>query len=217
MKYCNALLATAALALTVNSSAEGTAKSMTPDAAVQPGLEVATFGGGCFWCTEAAYELVPGVKRVVSGYAGGRLENPTYKQVCTGQTGHAEVIRIEFDPAQVSYERLLELFWKVHDPTTLNRQGPDSGTQYRSIIQYHSEAQKTAALKSKAEAARQFYRPIVTEIVPATTFYPAEAYHQDYFRLNPTQGYCQAVIAPKIHKLQKELGQPAGVSALAHP
>jgi len=217
MKKTFALLAVTAIAAGGLLRAETTLKPMSTETPSQPGLEFATLGGGCFWCTEAAFELVDGVKNVVSGYAGGRVVNPTYKQVCTGQTGHAEVIRIEFDPARVTYERLLELFWTVHDPTTLNRQGPDTGTQYRSIIQYHSEAQKAAALKSRAEAARQFSRPIVTEIVPVTKFYPAEGYHQDYFRLNPTQGYCRAVIAPKIQKLKKELGKSSTPTQSARP
>lgn len=211
MKLTLTLLTTGVFALLLQ--AETTPKAMTPETSPRPGHEFATFGGGCFWCTEAAFELVEGVKDVVSGYAGGHLDNPTYKQVCTGQTGHAEVIRIEFDPRQVSYERLLEVFWMAHDPTTLNRQGNDVGPQYRSIIQYHSDAQKVAAEKSKAAAAKQFSRPIVTEIVPATKFYVAEAYHQDYFRLNPTQGYCQAVIAPKIKKLKPELTKPAAQGA----
>ncbi len=169
--------------------------------------EHATLGGGCFWCLEAVFELVDGVLDVVSGYAGGHVENPTYKQVCTGQTGHAEVVRITYDPARVSYERLLEIFWQCHDPTSLNRQGNDVGPQYRSIILYHNEAQKAAAENSRAAAARHFSRPIVTEIVPLTRFYPAEAYHQDYFRRNPDQAYCQAVIAPKVRKFKKEWGR----------
>lgn len=170
-------------------------------------LERATLGGGCFWCLEAVFELVPGVQAVTSGYAGGHTENPTYKQVCTGTTGHAEVVQIEYDPARVSYERLLEIFWQCHDPTTLNRQGNDVGPQYRSIILYHNPAQKAAAEQSRAQAAAQFTRPIVTEIVPLTRFYPAEAYHQDYFRRNPDQAYCQAVIAPKVRKFKKELSR----------
>jgi peptide-methionine (S)-S-oxide reductase len=198
-----ALMAAGTLAL----RAQTTSQPMPSDAPSQTPatMQKATFGGGCFWCTEAAFELLEGVTSVVSGYAGGRTENPTYKAVCSGETGHAEVIQIEFDPRKVSYQRLLEVFWMVHDPTTLNRQGADIGTQYRSIILYHDEAQKAAAERSKSEAAKEFSRPLVTEIVPLTKFYPAEAYHQDYFRLNPTQGYCQAVIAPKIRKLEKEL------------
>ncbi len=207
MKTWLAVLAAAAFGLAADVRTDSSLKPMNAPKPSQPGLELATFGGGCFWCTEAAFELVEGVKSVTSGYAGGKTDNPTYKQVCGGDTGHAEVIQVEFDPQQVSYERLLELFWMVHDPTTLNRQGADIGTQYRSVIQYHSETQKVAAEKSKAEAAREFSKPIVTEIVAATRFYPAEAYHQDYFRLNPTQGYCQAVIAPKIQKLKKELAK----------
>jgi peptide-methionine (S)-S-oxide reductase len=167
--------------------------------------EIATFGGGCFWCTEAIFQMVPGVKSVASGYAGGMKENPTYKEVCTGSTGHAEVIQVEFEPAKVSYDKLLSTFWDAHDPTTLNRQGADHGTQYRSIILYSSEAQKAAAEKSKAEAQKHFDQPIVTEIVPLTKFYKAEDYHQDYFRLNGHAPYCQAVIRPKVEKFEKKL------------
>jgi peptide-methionine (S)-S-oxide reductase len=168
--------------------------------------ETLVLGGGCFWCTEAAYELVPGVKSVVSGYAGGHVVNPTYKQVCNANTGHAEVVKIEYNPAEVSLSELLDLFWIVHDPTTLNRQGNDEGPQYRSIILYANDAQKAAAEKSKAAAQEKFSRPIVTEIVPLAEFYQAEDYHQDYFRNNPHQGYCQAVIRPKIDKFKKKLG-----------
>lgn len=167
--------------------------------------ELATLGGGCFWCTEAVFQMIPGVKSVVSGYAGGKTENPTYKEVCSGNTGHAEVIQVEFDPAQVSYEKVLETFWEAHDPTTLNRQGADVGTQYRSIILYHSPEQKAAAEKSKAEAQKHFSKPIVTEIVPLTKFYRAEGYHQDYFRNNTTQPYCTVVIQPKVDKFKKKL------------
>lgn len=165
--------------------------------------QVATLGGGCFWCTEALFETFEGVKSVTSGYAGGTAANPTYKQVCSGMTGHAEVIQIEYDPTTISYERLLEIFWQAHDPTTLNRQGADAGTQYRSIILYHDETQKQAAEKSKATTAAHFQEPIVTEIVPLTKFYPAEDYHQDYFRKNPKAPYCMVVISPKLQKLQK--------------
>jgi peptide-methionine (S)-S-oxide reductase len=167
-------------------------------------LRFATFGGGCFWCTEAVFELLPGVKSVESGYAGGHTKNPTYQQVCTGETGHAEVIRIEFDPAVVSYERLVEVFFEAHDPTTVNRQGADEGTQYRSVIFYHDDAQKAAAERGKVAAQAQFDDPIVTEISPLTNYYPAEKYHQDYFRNNPSQGYCAFVIRPKVNKLQKK-------------
>ncbi len=167
--------------------------------------ELATLGGGCFWCLEGCFELIPGVKAVTSGYSDGAKENPTYKEVCGGDTGHAEVVQIEFDPAVVSYEKLLETFWMIHDPTTLNRQGHDVGTQYRSIILYHNDAQKAAAEKSKAGAQKELSRPIVTQIVPLKKFWPAEAYHQDYFRNNPEQGYCQMVVRPKVEKVEKML------------
>lgn len=170
--------------------------------------EKATFGGGCFWCTEAVFEKLDGVISVTSGYAGGHTPNPTYKQVCTGETGHAEVVQIEFDPARITYEQLLQVFWLAHDPTTPNRQGADVGTQYRSIILYHDEAQRQAAERSKDEAQKHFSRPIVTEIVPLKAFYPAEHYHQDFFRNNPRQVYCQAVIAPKLKKLEHLWKQP---------
>jgi peptide-methionine (S)-S-oxide reductase len=167
--------------------------------------EIATLGGGCFWCTEAEFQMLPGVKSVTSGYAGGTKENPTYKEVCAGDTGHAEVIQIVYDPKVVSYEKLLATFWEAHDPTTLNSQGPDSGTQYRSIILYGSEAQKAAAEKSKAEAQKHFRQPIVTEIVPLTKFYKGEDYHQDYYRSNPNQPYCRMVIRPKVEKFEQKL------------
>jgi peptide-methionine (S)-S-oxide reductase len=166
--------------------------------------ETATMGGGCFWCTEAVFQLLPGVKSVVSGYAGGKTENPTYKEVCSGGTGHAEVIQVEFDPSVITYQKVLEAFWEAHDPTTLNRQGADVGTQYRSIILYSNETQKAAAEKSKAEAQKRFERPIVTEIVPLTKFWTAEGYHQDYYRNNSTQPYCQIVIRPKVQKFEKK-------------
>ena len=166
--------------------------------------ESATFGGGCFWCMEAVFERLPGVKSVTSGFAGGHTANPTYEQVCTGDTSHAEVTQIEFDPAKISYEKLLDVFWQAHDPTTLNRQGVDEGTQYRSIILYHGEAQKLAAEKSKAGAQKNFKHPIVTEIAPFTKFYPAENYHQGFYDNNTNYGYCQVVIAPKLEKLEQE-------------
>ncbi len=168
-------------------------------------LETATLGGGCFWCTEAVFQRLPGVKTVTSGYAGGTVPNPTYEQVCSGKTGHAEVIQIQFDPQVVSYHKILETFWDVHDPTTLNRQGPDSGTQYRSIILYNSEAQHAAALSSKAAAQKKIGKTVVTEIVPLKAFYKAENYHQDYFNLNPNQPYCRAIIQPKVQKFEKKL------------
>ena len=170
--------------------------------------ELATFGGGCFWCLEAVFERLDGVKSVTSGYAGGTKENPTYKEVCTGATGHAEVIQIEFDPQKISYEKLLEVFWEAHDPTTMNRQGADAGTQYRSVILYHNDAQKRAAEKSKELAQWRFPRPIVTEIIPLTKFFKAEEYHQDYFRKNPNAPYCAVVISPKLEKLKPKLAKP---------
>ncbi len=168
-------------------------------------LDIATLGGGCFWCTEAIYQMLPGVKSVTSGYAGGTKENPTYREVCNGDTGHAEVVQIQFDPTLVSYDKILDTFWHVHDPTTLNRQGNDHGTQYRSIILYSSDAQKTAAEKSKAEAQKDFNRPIVTEIVPLKAFYKAEDYHRDYYLTHSNQPYCQMVIRPKVQKFEKIL------------
>jgi len=172
-------------------------------AMTKDGLEIATFGAGCFWCTEAVLEQVDGVKNVVSGFMGGTVANPSYKEVCTGTTGHAEVVQVTFDPKVVSYDRLLDWFWRLHDPTSLNRQGADEGTQYRSVIFTHSEAQRKAALASKArlEEKHVFDQPIVTEITPAGPFYPAEDYHQDYYRENKGAGYCRVVIAPKLEKL----------------
>ena len=162
----------------------------------------ATFGGGCFWCVDAVYQYVPGVLKITSGYAGGNVPNPTYDQVCTGRTGHAEVVQISYDPSKVSYDQLLDLFWKAHDPTTLNRQGADHGTQYRSIILTSSSEEAAAAEASKKKAQALFSDPIVTEIVPLTTFYPAEEYHQDYYQNNKDKNpYCRAVIAPKLKKL----------------
>jgi peptide-methionine (S)-S-oxide reductase len=164
----------------------------------------ATFGGGCFWCMEAVFERIDGVKSVTSGYAGGTMPDPSYRQVCNEDTGHAEVIQIEFDPAKVSYEKLLEVFWAAHDPTTLNRQGADVGSQYRSIILYSDEAQKTAAEKSRAEAQKEFGGKVVTEIKPLTKFYSAEGYHQDYYRNNTRAPYCAMVITPKLKKLKEK-------------
>jgi len=176
-----------------------------PMSASENKTEFLVVGGGCFWCTEAAYELLPGVKTVVSGYAGGRTEKPTYAQIGTGRTGHAEVIRIEFDPAKITVEQLLEFFWDVHDPTQVDGQGADIGPQYRSIILHADDTQRVAAEKSRVNAQESFSRPIVTQIVPLTKFWPAEDYHQDYFRKNPDQGYCRVVIAPKIRKLEKKI------------
>jgi len=171
----------------------------------QKGLQVATVAGGCFWCTEALFLELKGVKKVVSGYTGGMVKNPTYKEVCTGTTGHAEAIEITFDPTQISYEDILEVFFATHDPTTLNRQGADVGTQYRSEIFYHDEAQKKAAENFiKLLNDQNIYgKNVVTKISQATTFYPAEEYHQDYYNQNKSQPYCMAVINPKLDKLRK--------------
>ncbi|WPP50187.1 peptide-methionine (S)-S-oxide reductase MsrA [Catalinimonas niigatensis] len=168
-------------------------------------MEIATFGNGCFWCTEAIFQNLQGVEKVVSGYSGGHVENPTYKQVCAGTTGHAEVIQISYDPAVISYDELLEVFWKTHDPTTPNRQGNDVGPQYRSAVFYHNEAQKEKAEKYKKElnAAGAYDKPIVTEITAFEKFYPAEDYHQNYFNLNGSQPYCSFVIRPKVEKFEK--------------
>jgi peptide-methionine (S)-S-oxide reductase len=168
--------------------------------------EVATLAGGCFWCLDAVFRGLKGVEQVVSGYAGGTVPNPSYEAVCTGRTGHAEVVQVTFDPAILSYRDLVEVFFGIHDPTTLNRQGADVGTQYRSAIYYHSLEQERTAREVIAALEREqvFDAPIVTEVAPATEFYPAEEYHQDYFRRNPGQGYCRAVIAPKVAKFRKE-------------
>jgi peptide-methionine (S)-S-oxide reductase len=170
--------------------------------------DLATLGGGCFWCIEAVFERLDGVKAVTSGYAGGAKDHPTYKEVCSGLTGHAEVAQIEFDPKKIGYQKLLEVFWEAHDPTTLNRQGPDVGTQYRSVIFYHNEAQRAVAEQSKAEAQKLFSRPIVTEIKPLMQFYKAENYHQDYYQNNSRAPYCRYVIRPKLEKLEKKLQKP---------
>lgn len=168
-------------------------------------LEHATLGGGCFWCLEAVYQDVAGVERVVSGYAGGHAPHPSYKAVCAGTTGHAEVIQITYDPDVISYEDLLDIFWHIHDPTTLNRQGNDVGPQYRSIILTHNEAQQQMAAQSLAEtdASDLYAHPIVTEVVPLDIFYPAEDYHQNYFNDNPYQPYCMMVVNPKVQKFRK--------------
>lgn len=166
--------------------------------------EFAVFGGCCFWCMEAVFERVPGVKAVVNGYAGGAVDHPTYEEVCSHTTGHAEVVQIEFDPAQVTYEHLLDVFWDAHDPTSLDRQGADEGPQYRSAIFWLDDGQRAAAEKSKAAAQARFPRPIVTQLEPLKKFWPAEAYHQHYFAQHPNQGYCAFVIRPKVTKLQQE-------------
>lgn len=168
--------------------------------------EIATLAGGCFWCLEAVYTQLKGVKSVTSGYAGGTLANPSYEAVCSGRTGHAEVVQIEFDPAVISYQDLLDVFFTIHDPTTLNRQGNDIGTQYRSAIYTHSPAQKAAAERTIAalNAEKRWPGPLVTEVTPLDTFYPAERVHHDYFARNPNQGYCQVVIAPKVAKFRSK-------------
>lgn len=179
---------------------------MTRDNTSTEQTEQATFGAGCFWCVEAVFKRLEGVQSVQPGYAGGHVEDPTYEEVCSGDTGHAEVCQLEFDPEQVSYEDLLEVFWGIHNPTTKNREGPDVGSQYRSVIFYHDERQKKLAETSKkaADASDIWDDPIVTEIEPLENFYPAEAYHRDYYENNPDQSYCRTVIRPKIEKFKKE-------------
>lgn len=166
--------------------------------------ETAIFGGGCFWCTEAVFKSLKGVEKVVSGYSGGDIPNPTYEAVSSGSTGHAEVIQITFDPQIISYKTLLEVFFKLHDPTTLNKQGNDEGTQYRSVIFYGNETQKSQAEDSKKEMQKNYDKPIVTKIEPLKEFYPAEDYHQEYYKRNSDQSYCQIIIDPKIQKLKKD-------------
>ena len=172
---------------------------------MKQGTDTATFGGGCFWCVETVYQELKGVNSVTSGYSGGQRENPSYEQVCSGATGHAEVVEIVYDPSIISFDELLEVFWTVHDPTTLNRQGADVGTQYRSVIFYHNEEQKQLAEKYKKElnASGAYDKPVVTEIAPYTKFYSAEKYHQDYFKNNANQPYCSMVIQPKVDKFRK--------------
>lgn len=179
--------------------------SDTSQANGQGQREIATLGGGCFWCLEAVYDELTGVEKVVSGYMGGQVDNPTYRQVCTGTTGHAEVVQVTFDPQVVSFSEILRVFFTIHDPTTLNRQGADVGTQYRSAIFYHSAAQKESAqaLISELNEAGVWNDPIVTEVTAAETFYPAEDYHQEYYQNNSSQPYCQVVISPKLAKFRK--------------
>lgn len=192
MKSLSALLVVLSLSFAMTHAAEMKTESLV-------------LGGGCFWCTEAAYKLLPGVKHITSGYAGGDEPNPTYEEVCAHATGHAEVIKIDYDPAEVSLDALIDYFWAVHNPTQVDGQGNDKGPQYRSIILYANDAQKTAAEKSRAKAQESFRDKIATEIVPLKKFWPAEAYHQDYFAKHPESGYCQFVIAPKIKKLEHKL------------
>ena len=181
------------------------ASAVAADAPSADKTETAILGGGCFWCVEAQYKMLKGVKKAISGYAGGQVDNPTYKQVCNGDTGHAEVVKIEYDPSVITYRDIIDLFWEAHDPTTLNRQGNDVGTQYRSSIMYLNDEQKAIAEASKKEAQKDWKDPIVTEIVPLKKFYTAEAYHQDYFANNPTQGYCRVIVGPKVAKFRKKL------------
>lgn len=171
--------------------------------------EMATFGSGCFWCTEAIFQQVKGILKVESGYSGGKVKNPTYKEVCSGLTGHAEVVQLTFDPGKITYDELLEIFWKTHDPTTLNKQGADEGTQYRSVIFYHDENQQKLAelYKEKLDKSGAFSKPIVTEISPYGTFYKAEDYHQNYYNLNGNAPYCSYVIQPKLDKFKKAFGE----------
>ena len=186
------------------------ASLVDPINAVSEKIDTATFGTGCFWCTEAIFEQLNGVVKVTSGYSGGAVEKPTYKQVCTGETGHAECVQILYEPEKISFDELLEVFWQVHDPTTLNRQGADEGTQYRSAIFYHNAAQKEKAEKYKKELndSGAFSKPIVTEISPASRFYAAEDYHQEYYANNKnTNPYCAVVIRPKLEKFQKVFGK----------
>jgi peptide-methionine (S)-S-oxide reductase len=173
---------------------------------VPPTGEIATLAGGCFWCLEAVYDELKGVVDVVSGYAGGHVANPSYQQVCNGDTGHAEVVRVAFDPTKISYREILEVFFTIHDPTTLNRQGADVGTQYRSAIFYHSDEQKKIAEEVMAEISAEgiWKNPLVTQLESAPEFYPAEEYHQEYFARNPNQGYCQVVVAPKVAKFRSK-------------
>ena len=172
-------------------------------------METATLAGGCFWCLEAVFLRLRGVHRVESGYAGGHVDNPSYRAVCTGSTGHAEVVQVDYDPREISFGELLEVFFAIHDPTTLNRQGADVGTQYRSAIFYHDEVQKQAAERTIADLNAQdiWDNPIVTEVVPLTKFYPAEDYHREYYDRNPEQGYCQVVISPKVAKLRQKFSE----------
>lgn len=199
-----------ALLITISSCKESTSQNYKNDKEKMNQtdnnkLQLATFGSGCFWCSEAIYERVKGVTSVVSGYSGGKVVNPTYEDVCSGKTGHAEVIQIKFDPSIVFYDELLEIFWNTHDPTTLNRQGADVGTQYRSVIYYHDDEQmkKAENYKSELNKAKIWRDSIVTEISPFKKFYPAEKYHQNYYEQNPNQGYCSFVITPKIEKFEK--------------
>jgi len=201
IEFMRILTLLSAFALTILPNTMNAAPATPTNSPMPTKSATATFGGGCFWCVDAVYQYVPGVLKITSGYAGGSVSNPTYEQVCTGRTGHAEVVQISYDPSKVSYDQLLDLFWKAHDPTTLNRQGADHGTQYRSIILTSTPEEAAEAEASKKKAQALFADPIVTEITPLKTFYPAETYHQDYYSNNKSAPYCRAVIAPKLKKL----------------
>jgi peptide-methionine (S)-S-oxide reductase len=187
------------------SDQKDTGKKTKQETLKSKNMEKATFGAGCFWCVEAVFQELNGVLKVESGYTGGQIKNPTYREVCSGRTGHAEVIQITYDPAVISFDELLEVFWKTHDPTTLNRQGADQGTQYRSAVFYHNDEQKKKAeeYKKALDSSGAYTNPVVTEISPATEFYAAENYHQNYFKDNPDQPYCSFVIQPKMEKFRK--------------
>jgi peptide-methionine (S)-S-oxide reductase len=204
-RYILAAIMIAGSAAMIGRPVSSRGSSMTANADTVRETERATLGGGCFWCLEAVYEDMEGVKNVVSGYAGGTVENPSYDDVCSGMTGHAEAVRIEFDPRVVGFEKILDVFFTIHDPTTADRQGADVGSQYRSIILYENDRQKAAAQKKIDELAssKKWNRPIVTELAPLAKFYEAEEYHQDYFKKNPQAGYCRAVVAPKVIKFRE--------------
>jgi len=200
--------ALASLLASLTAAAGAPSVSSLPSTTTPKKMEKATFGAGCFWCVEAVFQDLDGVEKVVSGYSNGRIANPTYREVCSGLTGHAEVIQITYDPAKISFEELLEVFWKTHDPTTLNRQGGDTGTQYRSGVYYHNEEQHrlAAEYKQKLNEAHAFENPIVTEIEPLKSFYPAEDYHQNYYKQNGREPYCQFVVRPKVDKVRAVFG-----------
>jgi peptide-methionine (S)-S-oxide reductase len=202
----NTTMATEPTNKPTGESASGEAASAAGSQKLAAKLEKVTFGEGCFWCCEAVFQRLRGVQSVESGYSGGNVDKPTYEQVCSGRTGHAEVIQVTYDPAQISFDELLKVFWQTHDPTTLNQQGHDVGTQYRSAVFYHSDEQKRIAeeYKRQLDKSGTFKSPIVTEITQFKNFYPAENYHQNYFNANPTQRYCEFVIRPKVEKFNKE-------------
>lgn len=200
------------LALTLLAAMSTLTSAIAADPAPSAKTESAVIGGGCFWCVEAQYKMLKGVKKAISGYAGGTVENPTYKQVCTGDTGHAEVVQITYDPALISYKEIIDLFWDAHDPTQLNRQGNDHGTQYRSTIMYANEEQKKIAEASMAAWQKTIPGKIVTEIVPLKKFYPAEDYHQDYSANNPESGYVRAVVDPKVNKFRHKLEEKGKIN-----